>query len=112
MKPSTELLIRIMGVMNAISPQDEPLDDLSREIFLMIAEADANNRNHRVSDVVSRSAATAPTTYGRLKNLIEMDLVESKADPKDARAQLLYLTPMGRSNIKKAAKEIHRICGA
>ena len=110
MKRSSDLLIRVMGVINTISPGDEQLDDLARAIFLQIAEADANSRNLRVSDITSSNAATAPTIYGRLKNLVEMGLIWTKTDPQDGRVQLLCLTPMAQKSIKKAAKEIDRIC--
>ena len=109
MKRSTDLLIRVMGIINSISPRDEHLDDLSRAIFLQIAEADANNRNLRVSDIAKSNDATAPTIFGRVKDLIEMGLIWTKADPQDGKAQLLYLTPLAQKNIKNAAKEIDRI---
>jgi len=113
MKPSTDLLVRIYRIFSAIGSQDQPLDDLSRSIFLQVAEASANKQNIKVSDVVhSGIGATAPTVYGRLKQLIDMDLIRSSTDPEDGRAVLLALTPKAQKKMKKMAQELREACKA
>ena len=113
MKPSTDLLVRIYDIFSAISPQDQPLDDLSRSIFLQVAKASANKQTIKVSDVVqSGIGATAPTVCGRLKQLIEMDLIRSSTHPHDGRAVLLTLTPKAQRKMKKMAQEIREACKA
>lgn len=113
MKASTELLLRINDFFNAIGSSVEPLDDLSRDILLQVADAQVNSRDIRVSDVTShKSYVTAPTVYSRLKKLADMDLIRSTSDPKDKRAVLLSLTPKAQKKLKRVAQDIRQACQA
>lgn len=113
MKASTDLVIRVRKFLNAIASPDKQLDDLSRSILFQVAEAQLHSRGIRVSEVAKRNEhATAPTIYGRLKKLAELDLIKSTPDHKDGRAVLLTLTPRAQRQMKNAAKEIRRVCQA
>ena len=113
MKASTELLVRINDSFNSIGSSDEPLDDLSRNIVLQVADAQVNSRDIRASDIIShKSHVTAPTVYLRLKKLADMDLINSTSDPKDKRAILLSLTPKAQKELKRVAQDIRQACQA
>ena len=78
MRESARLLQRIQILLDSINDQDEPLDETSRRILLQLAEAKAEGRKLRVTDVVSvTSYGTAPTVLFRLKKLAEMGLISS-----------------------------------
>ena len=113
MKASTELLVRINDSFNSIGSSDEPLDDLSRNIVLQVADAQVNSRHIRVSDIIShKNHVTAPTVYSRLKKLADRDLIRSTSDPKDRRAVLLSLTPKAQKELKRVARDIRQACQA
>lgn len=111
MRRSAELLVRIHEIMSSISPEGEPLDELSRGILLNIAEANENKRKIRVKDIIEQQKqSTAPTVASRLKRLFELGLVKTEPCQEDGRSVLLMLTPASEKIVKELAWNIRHAC--
>ena len=109
MKSSLELLIRIERLLSNLGSTGEHLDEVSREMLLHISEAEIHQREVRVSTLCrDERFGSFPTAHRRLKRLIEMGLIQSAADPSDARVLVLSMTAKTKKNIRHAARQIRQ----
>ena len=107
MGESTHLLQRIQRLLDSIGSPEERLDETSRRILLQLADARAEGRKLRVTDVISVSEyGTAPTVLSRLKKLTEMGLISSEASSTDGRARELSITPKTLKKLNYIAAQI------
>ena len=107
MNASTELVAGAPNVLNTFGSPDEPIDILSRNIILEIAQANANGHPVRETDIVSKLSHTSNlTVHYRLKTLVETNWVTNTRNPLDRRERLLYLTPLAQEKFDRFAQEI------
>lgn len=113
MRESIQLLQRIQNLLDSIGDMDEPLDETSRRILLQLAEAKAEGRKLRVTDVVSvTSYGTAPTVLFRLKKLAAMGLIDSEPSKSDRRARELSVTPRTQRRLNSISAQIRSLIEA
>lgn len=110
-----QLIFRINSVVRAIEASSglSELDLTSRSVLSFIGEAEAEDRNLNVSDVVKgQGFGTAPTVYSRLAELERAGWIKSLPDPRDGRAKQLQLTAMARRTYAKMSNEALKIIAA
>lgn len=81
-----------------------------RQIHVLEAVYEIRQRQEicRVSDVSSRLNITAPSVTKLICELENFGMLVKKADSRDKRIALLYLTPEGEKCVKKYVFDFHR----
>jgi DNA-binding MarR family transcriptional regulator len=59
----------------------------------------------RLGDLAAREAVAPPTLTRIVAGLVELGMIERRADPDDARAALLTTTPKGRESLQTVREE-------
>lgn len=107
-----DLIFRINRVVRAVESSTgmDELDLSSRSILTFIGEADSQQKQLHVSDVVKGPGfGTAPTVYSRIAELERTGWIKCVQDPDDGRAKHVKLTPLARKTFSRMSAETQKL---
>lgn len=110
MKVSTDLLLRIENLLNNLGGSAAPLDSLSRNILLHVANKQAGGERLQMSDIrFNEQFGSQATALKRLQKLIDQGWLSTSPDPNDGRAQLVSITPKAARQITSVSEQIVQV---
>lgn len=107
MKIATDLLVRIETLLNNLGGGNAPLDHVSRNILLHVANKQASGEQLQMSDIrFNEQFGSQATALKRLQKLINQGWLSTTRDPLDGRAQLVCITPKAARQIESVSEQI------
>lgn len=104
------MLLRIQNLLNNIGGNTSPLDSLSRDILLYVANRQASGERLQMSDIRFNDAfGSQATDLKRLQKLIREGWLSASRDPSDGRAQILGITPKAARHIALISDQIVQV---